>query len=199
MILIKFRPEHYLYEFYNHRRFKKFKKIYKRNMKDSEESSRYIKIGTHDPKRKVIFLEIIDTIVSISKTQIQNLPVFCHVGKKIGKNFGLGEFYIYLRPFTFGFLNLIKQEYDIAIYSSVDKALLIFLMDVIQGDKEFFNILITHETDNEPKSILKFMTEGRSHKNTILIDHDPKVLACYNSNYSLPIPKFTGIAKDSTL
>jgi hypothetical protein len=93
---------------------------------------------------------------------------------------------------------LIKEKYDLTIYSSVDKSLLIFLMDIIQGDKEFFNILITHETQSEPKSILKFMTEGRTHLNTILIDHDPKVIA-NNSKYSLPIPKFTGEAKDPIL
>lgn len=81
--------------------------------------------------------------------------------------------------------------YDIVVYSSMQKSLLIFIIDILQKEKEFFSICITHETINEPKSIFKFLKEGRDPSNTFIIDHDPEVVA-YNSDFSLPIIKFEG-------
>lgn len=194
-------PDRYLYEFYHRPQYEEFKKEYLKYLKKythQEDLVRYIKIGAQATERNMLFLEILDTFVMISKTELTTLPYYCYVSKRIAKKFGFGEFYVYLRPFTFGFLNVIKEIYDLAIYSSLNKNFLIFLMDIIQKEKEFFNICITHETSDEPKSILKFMREGRSSKNTLFIDHDPEVLA-YNSAYSLPIPKFVGEQMDSTL
>jgi hypothetical protein len=146
----------------------------------------------------MLFFEIIDTLVMITKKELPTLPYYWYVSKKIGKRFGRGDFYVYLRPFTFGFLNIVKERFDLAIYSSVDKEFLVFLLDIIQKDKEFFNIWITHATGDEPKSILKFLREGRTPKNTLFIDHNPEVLA-YNADFSLPIQRFVGNTNDSTL
>lgn len=193
--------DRYIYEFYHHPKFPIFKQSYLQFLEDFDnydENVTKIQIGECEPEKKMIFLEILDTIIMVSKKELTTLPYYWYVSKKIGRKFGMGEFYIYLRPFTFGFLNLIKEKYDIAVYSKLPKNFLIFLIDIIQKEKEFFNIWITHETADEPKSILKFFKEGRTAKNTLFIDHDPEVLA-YNSGYSLPVPKFEGVTKDSTL
>jgi hypothetical protein len=83
-------------------------------------------------------------------------------------------FYIYLRPFIFGFLNTIKNFYDLAVYSHLDKKLLVFLLDILQDEKEFFSVSASHSNPKKPKKINKFFTEGRTSKNVLYIDSSPK-------------------------
>lgn len=130
--------------------------------------------------------------------EIEGLPHFKYIGKELASYFDRNPFYIYLRPFVFGFLNALKTKYNLAVYSKFSKKLLIFLLDLLQEEKEFFWISITHNIKNRPKNIEKFFTEGRSHKNVLMIDTSPKV-AAYNTKNWIPIPKFTGERLDSNL
>lgn len=82
----------------------------------------------------------------------------------------------------FGFLNAIKNKFELAVYSKYNKQLLIFLLDILQEEKEFFSISITHNIKRRTKSIEKFLTEGRSKKNVLLIDTSAKVAACNTTN-----------------
>lgn len=194
-------PARYIYEFFHHPDYLEFKSLYKHYLPTqevSEKDVRYVRLGHHDPQKKLLFFELENTFVLLSHECLDDLPYYCYVGKKIARRFGMTDFYVYLRPFTLWFLNIINEVYELAVYSSLDKQLVIFLLDIIQKDKEYFNMCITHSTDSEPKSINKFLKEGRSLKNSLLIDCDPEVIA-YNSNWSLPLPKFKGNPKDSTL
>lgn len=193
--------DRYTYEFFHSDAYESFREdyeVYYHRYRYVDQGTTAIDIGQSHQSKKMLFIEIMNTLVLITEQDIGTLPYYWYVSKRIGRRFGRGEFYVYLRPFTFGFLNIIKERFDLAIYSSVDKEFLIFIMDILQRDKEFFNICITHEIGDEPKSISKFMQDGRSPKNTLLIDHDPEVWA-FNADSSLPIPKFTGETKDSTL
>ena len=114
--------------------------------------------------------------------EIEGLPHFKYIGKELASYFDRNPFYIYLRPFVFGFLNAIKNKFNLAVYSKYNKQLLIFLMDILQEEKEFFSISITHNIKKRTKSIDKFLTEGRSKKNVLLIDTSAKVAACNAMN-----------------
>lgn len=126
------------------------------------------------------------------------MPHFKYIGPQVAAHFDMEPFYIYLRPFAFGFLNSLQTCYDLAVYSRLDKKLLIFLLDLLQDEKEFFAISISHNVKGKPKMLAKFFTEGRSEKNVILIDSSPKV-AAWNVNTCIPIHKFTGERLDSNL
>jgi len=91
------------------------------------------------------------------------MPYYRFIGPEVAKYFNRAPFYLYLRPFVFGFLNSIKQKYELAVYSKLDKKLLIFLLDIIQEEKEYFGISISHNITGKPKMIQKFFSEGRSH------------------------------------
>lgn len=81
----------------------------------------------------------------------------------------------------FGFLNSVKNKYNLVVYSKLDKKLLIFLLDIIQEEKEYFSISISHNIKGKPKVLQKFFSEGRSHNNVVLLDTSPKS-AAYNED-----------------
>jgi len=72
------------------------------------------------------------------------MPHYSYIDKEFASHFGRNPFYIYLRPFIFGFLNAIMREYELVVYSKLDKKLLIFLLDILQAEKEYFTISISH-------------------------------------------------------
>ena len=81
------------------------------------------------------------------------MPYFKYIGPEVSKYLGLNPFYLYLRPCIFGFLNSISQKYKLAVYSKLEKNLLIFLLDILQEDKEYFNISISHNLKGKPKQL----------------------------------------------
>ena len=82
-------------------------------------------------------------------------------------------------------------EYELIVYSKLDKKLLIFLLDILQVNKEYFTISISHWTKTKLKLLNRFFTEGRSEKNAVLIDTDPKVAFANMYNW-VPIHQFKG-------
>jgi len=72
------------------------------------------------------------------------MPHYSYIDKEFASHFDRDPFYIYLRPFVFGFLNAIMAEYELVVYSELDKKLLIFLLDLLQAEKEYFTIVISH-------------------------------------------------------
>ena len=119
------------------------------------------------------------------------MPYYSYVDTEFASHFGQKAFYIYLRPFVFGFLNSIMSEYELIVYSKLDKKLTIFLLDTLQRDKEYFTISISHWVKNKLKLLDRFFTEGRSKKNMVLIDTDPKVAFANMPNW-VPIHQFKG-------
>ena len=126
------------------------------------------------------------------------MPYYRYIGKNVARHFDRAPFYLYLRPFVFGFLNSLANEYELAVYSRIEKKLLIFLLDIIQEEKEYFTISISHNVKGKPKILSKFFTEGRSEKNVMLIDSNPKTMAANYSN-CIPIHPFEGERLDSNL
>lgn len=72
------------------------------------------------------------------------MPHFSYVDKEFATHLGREPFYIYLRPFVFGFLKALMAEYELVVYSKLDKKLLIFLLDILQSENEYFTISISH-------------------------------------------------------
>jgi len=107
------KPDRYLYEFFNHRGYYKFKKQYFKSLDQSSKTkpakrTRVYTIDVNPSKQKEIFLEIDKTIMLLSEQKISNMPFFKFIGTEVAKHFNRPPFYIYLRPFALGFLNAIK-------------------------------------------------------------------------------------------
>ena len=126
------------------------------------------------------------------------MSYYRYIGPEVAQYFNTNPFYLYLRPCVFGFLNAIKQKYELAIYSRLDKKLLIFLLDIIQEEKEYFGISISHNLKDKPKALKKFYSEGRSQNNVLLLDTSP-MSAAYNSDNCIPLPEFKGERLDVNL
>ncbi|CAI2377289.1 unnamed protein product [Moneuplotes crassus] len=195
--------DRYLYEFFNHKTpehfdlgskdLQNFKKQLGKPLPDSGRTAqpRKVCIGEHDPTKKMAFIEIDKTIMLMSEEEIEDMPHYSYVDREFASRLGRKPFYIYLRPFVFAFLKAIMREYELVVYSNLDKKLLIFLLDILQSENEYFTISISHCVPGKPKNLSRFFTEGRSKKNIVLIDSCPEVVRS-NMGSCVPIHPFKG-------
>jgi hypothetical protein len=192
----------YVYEFSNQPDFENFKKQFLKNRQEYLETSspvsRFVKIGIFQSIKKLIFFEIKDTIITVSPNVLPGLPIFHKLDKKQAKKYKMQPGFVYIRPFTICFLNTIKQKYDIIIYSSYHREFLALILGKLQSEREVFLCWVTNTASEGPKQLRKFLREGRTTKNTLLIDQDPTVVG-HNSDIWVPVPKFSGQCKDATL
>lgn len=129
---------------------------------------------------------------------IPGLPIFYKLDKKEAKRYKMLPGFVYMRPFTICFLNTIKEKYDIAVYSTYHPDFLAKILGTLQQEKEIFVWCITNSSKEGPKRLKKFMNQGRSEKNSLIVDQDPQVVA-FNVGSCVPVTKFQGVCKDSTL
>ncbi|CAI2370452.1 unnamed protein product [Moneuplotes crassus] len=186
--------DRYLYEFFNHKDYHNFKEEFqKTSCSPSMRATKPKKvcIGEHDPEKKIALIEIDKTIMLISEEKIEDMPFYSYIDKEFASHLGREPFYIYLRPFVFGFLKALMREYELVVYSKLEKKLLIFLLDILQSENEYFTISISHCVQGKPKCLSRFFTEGRSQKNMVLIDSSPEVASANMSN-CVPIHPFKG-------
>lgn len=159
----------------------------------------------------MLFFEIDKTIILLNSQsknfdlnnfnigiEIKNMPHYKYINRDIAQHFGMEAFYIYLRPFAFGFLNAISNFYELVVYSKLNKKLLVFILDILQEEKEFFSVSISSKLRTKAPIIHKFFTEGRSEKNVALIDWNAKSWA-QNPNTCIPVHKFEGERMDANL
>lgn len=144
-------------------------------------------------------MEINNTLVLLSKFQKKDLPELMRIDEELAEAYDWDPCFVYIRPFTQFMLSSLSNKYKIIIYSVLPPLLLKYIVKWLQSSKVLIENHISTFNDEGPKSISKFWAnETISPKDTVLIDHDPEVVALNSGNW-VPMIKYTGRSKDSAL
>ena len=102
-------------------------------------------------ENKYLFIELESILFFMTKKQIDNLPLLQYVDEVTARKLGWEPFYLYLRPFLIWFLSTISKKYNIALYSSLNKKLIGYILDNFENSHVYFSMCISHKNHSTPK------------------------------------------------
>lgn len=172
-------PDRYIFEFYSNDQFDKFKKIFYKAMKkrkaEAVEREDLTLIGNHS--NKYLFMELENVLFYFSQVEVPDLPLLKYFSSLEAAEINCKPFYLYLRPFTVNLLTTVCKKYNIALYSSLDRKVLEFVLEHFQNYYSYFTLCITHKQSDGPKKLEKYYNNIWNCKNSVIIDYNPETLA----------------------
>ena len=145
-----------------------------------------------------MFIEISNVIFYLSTEEIPNLPLIKYYDEYEAKILNCNPFYLYQRPFSVSFLCKMANEFNIIVYSSLNKDLLSSILENSSISEFGLKLGIWNNDQNDIKRIQKYFNAEITSKNSILIDYKAAVVAHNTWNW-IPVIKFKGNPKDATL
>lgn len=122
-------------------------------------------------KKKILYIDLDETLVNSSLTPFDNPDLVSSVifkGKKL-------IFYIAVRPFTIEFIKIMKQYFEIVIYTASMKQYAQAVIDYIDPEKKFDFCLFRENCTMYKGSYTKDLSLlNRTLKDAILIDVNEK-------------------------
>lgn len=195
-------PSRYLYEFFSHKKFSKFRTSY---ISFSHEYGLKHWANIWSMKRngfnkKHLLIEILNTLVLIRSNPHPNLPLLCEIDGELADSLGVSHWYVYCRPFTRWFLYTLVKRFQITVYSVLRYELLKYIVDKLQKDRICVTTLVSTKDKDEVKKLEYFWSHGSANSsNSVIVDHDPRT-AVVNWGNAVPIIEYKGLNnKDSTL
>jgi len=143
-------------------------------------------------------MELENVLFYFSLEPIKNLPFLAYVNEEQAKKIHCRPFYLYQRPFTVNFLTKLSKNYNMAIYSSLDRDMMEFLLEFLDDLQGLFEIWVSNFTLNSTKNVEKFFSGTWDHSNVVLLDFK-SISAANNPKNWIPVIKFRGNPKDSCL
>jgi hypothetical protein len=195
-------PSRYLYEFFSHKKFVKFRTKY---ISFSQKIGLQKKPNICSMKRngfnkKHLFIEILNTLVLIRSSPHPSLPILCEISGELAETLGVLHCYVYCRPFTRCLLYTLVKRFQITVYSVLKYELLKYIVDKLQKDRICITTLVSTENQEEIKKLDYFWSHGSANpSNSVIVDHDPRT-AAVNCGNAVPIIEYKGHDnKDSIL
>ena len=113
-------PTRYLHDLFHDKRFQAFKKSFWAYAKKSNicmpPKTDYCSLKNYSTERKNLYLDLVNTLLFISKRRKNGLPELCKINPIKAEELECDPCFVYLRPFTRIFLNSLSKKVKILYF-----------------------------------------------------------------------------------
>ena len=127
----------------------------------------------------------------------RSLPELCRIEGALAEQLEVAPCFVYVRPFTRCLLRTLSHRFRVVVYSDLPPKLLKHVVGLLQKDRQSISKWVS--SHGEPKQLQQFWGfGGPSALDSVIVDHDPRT-AALNCGNCVPILRYKGVSKDSTL
>ena len=141
--------------------------------------------------KKTLCLGLEDVLMHISTMVEEDADV--KVPIYINKSIFVTELSLHFRPYLFDFLEDMSSKYELILYSSLNKAYVDSILEVIEGSKKYFEYIFNEDACvfanlSYGVKCLDFLLHNRTLDDIVLVDVTVKTLPCYSNNFVPILP-----------